>query len=454
VRDLWHGDADPRAKLAQAKEERDNGRLADAEATCRRALELAPGDPEVHRVLGTILYLQERNGEAIASYEESIKLDPRGAKAVHQLAIVLAEEGRLAEAAAADRRALELEPALVGAHSHLAQLKRFEPGDPDLAALETAVADAPDRDAVLLHFALGKAYEDAGDHDRAFEHLLRANTLKRATLDYDVEDAVASFAHTAQVFSHATLAGLAGVGHSSDLPVVVVGMPRSGTTLVEQILSSHPEIAAVGERADLQELAMLMPVLNDGVPFPDAVLSASADDFRRLGAGYVERLRMREPGSRRIVDKAPLNFRYLGFLRLVLPNAHVVHCVRDPLDTCVSCYSLLFSGVDFSYDLRELGRYYRAYEALMEHWRTVLPAGWIHEVRYEDLVVDVESAARALVAHCGLAWDAACLDFHENTRGVRTASFVQVRRPVYRSSVARWRRFERHLGPLRDALDT
>jgi hypothetical protein len=242
-----------------------------------------------------------------------------------------------------------------------------------------------------------------------------------------------------------------GVGGPSRAPVFIIGMPRSGTTLVEQILASHPQVFGAGEIADFEKAAAgLGGVVAEALHSPEAVSLISADQFRRLGASYVERLAAVAPaGAARITNKTPGNFVLAGLIHLALPNARLIHISREPADTCLSCFSSLFVGnLPYAYDLGELGRYYRAYEALMAHWREALPRGVMLDVRYEELVADLEGQARRIVGHCGLEWDARCLDFHQNRRQVRTASAAQVREPIYKSSVGRWRRYEPFLGPL------
>jgi hypothetical protein len=239
-----------------------------------------------------------------------------------------------------------------------------------------------------------------------------------------------------------------GLGDPSSVPVFIVGMPRSGTTLIEQILASHPRVFGAGE---LMNLTRTVATLSRRAPFLGAILAMGAPELRELGAHYVTEVRQLAPEADRIIDKMPANFRLVGLIHLALPNARIIHARRDPLDTCFSCFSQLFSGDQpFSYDLAELGRYYSAYEMLMQHWRRVLPRGVMLEVNYEDVIGDLEGEARRIVSHCGLEWDDACLSFHQTERPVR--STFQVRQPIYRNSVGRWRLYERHLGPLIGAL--
>jgi hypothetical protein len=255
---------------------------------------------------------------------------------------------------------------------------------------------------------------------------MRGNRLKRSRIDYDERG-------TVEMFRHSAGGSFGAESDPSVVPIFVVGMPRSGTSLIEQILASHAQIQGAGE---LQDLA-----------------ACESEGMDGLAQGYLSRLPALAGGKIRIVDKQPDNFLRIGLIRTILPNARIIHCVRNPIDTCVSCYSKLFSaGQHFSYDLAELGRYYRRYSDLMAHWRSVLPADAMLDVAYEDVVDDLEGQARRLIDYCGLEWDDRCLSFHKTRRIVKTASAVQVRKPLFRTSLERWRRYEAHLGPLLHAL--
>jgi hypothetical protein len=305
-------------------------------------------------------------------------------------------------------------------------------------------------DRVHLHFALAKAYEDLGRFDDAFAQLLAGNGLKRRLIAYDEAATLAQLDGVRDVFTPELIAARAGGGEPSRLPVFIVGMPRSGTTLVEQILASHPGVFGAGELRLFDQASGAVRDRLPGTPaFSDLVRRMEHEDFRALGRFYLAALERHAPDAARITDKMPSNFIFVGLIHLALPDAVIIHTERDPVDTCVSCFSKQFTEAQaHTYDLAELGRYYGRYRAVMAHWDRVLPPGRILDVRYEDVVDDVESAARRIVAHCGLAWDARCLDFHRTERSVQTASAAQVRKPIYRDSIARWRRYERFLGPL------
>jgi hypothetical protein len=318
----------------------------------------------------------------------------------------------------------------------------------EAALAQAEVRQAGTEDRLNLQFALGKAWMEAGDAARAFTHFERANGLQRSLLQFDIDRHLAVMDAMAASFDADTMGRLAGAGHPSDRPIFIIGMPRSGTTLVEQVLASHPLVHGAGELPLMGQLADRLPAPGDGL-----VEALSPDALARLGAEYDSRLEALAPGAARVTDKLPGNFLFAGLIRLVLPDAWIIHCVRDPLDTCLSCYETRFTkGHHFAYDLRELGLHHRGYQRLMDHWRGVLPKGRFIEVRYEDVVADLKGQAQRLVAFCGLDWDEACLEFHQTPRQIWTASWNQARRPLYRSSVHRARAHADRLGPLIEAL--
>lgn len=263
-----------------------------------------------------------------------------------------------------------------------------------------------------------------------------------------------SFERTRAVYTAEVMDDRQHLGDPATVPLFVLGMPRSGSTLVEQILASHPKVFGAGELTDFQDAAAGFGDTGSvPVSAPEAVASFTGDRLRQLGASYVDRVRALAPAAERIVDKMPANFRLAGLIHLALPNARIIHTVRDPVDTCLSCFPKLFAGDQpYCYDLGELGRYYRAYEALMAHWRHVLPQGVMLDVQYEAVVDDIEREARRIIAHCGLEWDDACLSFYKTRRVIRTASAAQARQPIYNTSVGRWHPYSSMIGPLLEAL--
>jgi len=424
------------------------GRMDEAVAQYERALSLRPDYTDACNNLGIALAAQGNSGGAMAQYRRAIAIDSRHAEAHNNLGNILREEGKFGDALAHYGRVIAIGPDQVEAHYHRAEVKTFRQGDAELSALETLArrADLPISKAPFLHFALAKALEDIGDHARAFEHMRKGNSSKRSQIDYDEPRVVDMFRRISHAFNGGLFDRFPGAGDSSSVPIFVVGMPRSGSTLIEQILASHPQIHAAGELRDLEQAI-------GTIQFPESIPSLDALTLRRIGQAYLARLPSLAEGQVRIVDKLPGNFLRIGLIRLILPNARIIHTVRHPADTCVSCYSKLFtSGQHFSYEMGELGRYYRCYRELMTHWRSMLPPGSMLDVAYEDVVGDLEGQARRLIAYCGLPWDDRCVNFHKTNRAVKTASAVQVRQPLFRSSLQRWRKYEADIGPLLEAL--
>ena len=313
----------------------------------------------------------------------------------------------------------------------------------------------PEYERIDLQFALGKAYEDLKQHERSFRHLLAGNKLKRAQIHYDEAEAMGYTQRIRAIFDAALCRAKAGGGEPAPTPVFIVGMPRSGTTLIEQIIASHPKAVGAGELFDFDNIVQSLTGLNGGaLSFPEVVATMSGEQLRQVGARYLAAVRALAPTAERVADKMPWKLHFPGLIHLALPNARIIHARRDPVDTCLSCFSILFEGAGnpFTYDLGELSRFYRAYDFLMAHWRAVLPPGLMLEVRYEEVVGELEKQARSIIAHCGLEWDDSCLAFHATRRPVRTSSVAQVRKPIYHSSVGRWRPYRDQLRPLFEEL--
>ncbi len=418
-------------------------------AACDEAIRLNPDFAEAHGNRGNALQLLGRIHEAAAAYGRAIEVKPNFAEAHNNLGNALQELGRIDEAAAAYQRALDLKPNFAEAYRQLGAVRVFQAKDPHVDRM-TALLDDPavtDDDAIQLLFALAKAHEDGGAYDRAFDCLVRGNRLKRETVAFDIAGFENGAEGIVDTFTAPLFERLAGAGAESETPIFIVGMPRSGTTLVEQILGSHPGVYGAGKLRSLDAPVSTI----EG--YPASVAAADEEPWRGLGEAYGKGIRVHAPTAPRITDKMPMNFRHIGLIHLMLPKATIINVTRDGRDTCLSCFKTLFShGVEFSYDLTELGRVFQTYEGLMAHWRAVLP-GRVLDIAYEDVVADLEGAARRLVDHCGLAWDAQCLDFHNTERPVRTASAAQVRRPINRDSMDRWRHYEAHLGPLLATLE-
>lgn len=425
------------------------GDLKTAGSLFQRVVRSDPGNFSAWANYGTILMYLERTADAAAALSRAHALEPNSVDVTVNLAALANQTGDGERAEALYRHALALAPEDTEIWYNFAQAKRFKADDPDIAAIERIHRSAAGDGARLVYaaFALGKAYEDTGRYDDAFRCYEEANRLKWRTVKFDVAAERRFADRLIEIFSQRFFAERMGGGSASDVPVFILGMPRSGTTLVEQIVSSHDDVFGAGEIRDLR------PLIGATFPhFPDGVGDFRQSGWAELGDTYAKRLRKRAPKARRITNKNLWNFYLCGVIALAMPNARIIHCKRSAMDTCLSCFSLHFAdGFEFSYDQEMLGAYYGVYRRIMEHWQRVLP-GRILDIEYERLVGDPENHARRLIEFCGLEWQDQCLEFHRSKRQVSTASAAQVREPVHNRSVARWKRFEKHLGPLREAL--
>lgn len=446
----------PAALTARAKALRQIAHIEEALAIARHAVALAPRSAEAHYALALVLQDLGMTEEAQRAYEQAAELPGTVAEAaLVGRATLLTEAGRRDEALLAFEQALARFPASAQALAARAELRTFGAGDPDIAALESCIAQGEQRslvDRIAAHFALGKAYLDIDDPERAFGHLDAGNRQKRASFDYDSGETGRWMERIGTAFTRERYGRLAGLGEPSTLPIFVVGMPRSGTTLIEQILSSHPQVTGAGE------LSALRLAIDELGSFPDCIVALDDQPdaqarLRQCAQAYLARVAPLAGGRAHVVDKMPGNFLYAGAIPLIVPGARIIHVRRDPVDTCLSCYTKLFAGQQpFAYDQTELGDFYRQYERLMAHWRALLPSDVFIETHYEAVVDDLEGEARRLIGLLGLPWDDACLDFHRNRRVVRTASVNQVRQPIYSTSKGRARAYARYLGPLLEAL--
>ncbi|RWD67781.1 MAG: tetratricopeptide repeat protein [Mesorhizobium sp.] len=407
--------------------------------------------------IGLAETLQEagRLDEAIALFRESLSIRPKDAELLYGLGVAMMEKGKLTEAADLARQAVAIAPAMAKAWLLLTQVKRQTERDPELASMEAEHAKAP-QDSLArmqLSFGLGKANDDLKDYGRAFDYFAEGNAIRRKGIDYDPVRTRDEFEAMKAVFDTAFFEKHRPSDISDDTPIFVVGMPRSGTTLVEQIIASHPQVFGAGELSILKTaVGKQFPMSMPG-GFPWAIADMPDKAFAEAGQAYLDMLHARYPGSRHVTDKMPGNFLLVGFLHMMLPKAKIVHCARDAAATCLSIFKVHFRGDShrYGYDLGELADFHNLYADIMAHWHKVLP-GVVHDVRYEDFVADQEGQTRALMAHLGLPWDDKVLSFHETDRPVRTASAAQVRQPMYQGSVDLWKRYGDRLKPLLDKL--
>ena len=467
------------------------GRYEDAETLLTRCVELAPGFTAARHNLATVLYRQNKSQPALEHLETLLAEDPRHAgyanlkaaalvrvgeydQAIGLYERVLAEHphqpkgwmsyghvlktvGRNTDSVAAYRRAVELAPALGEAWWSLANLKTYRFSDADLAAMQgqLALADLPDEDRFHLHYALGKAFEDAGGYAQSFDHYARGAAQRRTTIEYDPAETSAHVARSKALFTAEFLGARAGQGSPAPDPIFIVGLPRSGSTLIEQILASHSQVEGTMELPDVIALAKRLGGKGRGAAsaYPEALADLSPEDLAALGQEFLDRTRVQRKTDRPFfIDKMPNNFAHLGLIHLMLPKARIIDARRHPMGCCFSGFKQHFArGQTFSYGLEDIGRYYADYVDLMAHFDAALP-GRVHRVIYEQMVEDPETQIRALLDYCGLPFEPACLTFHENDRAVRTASSEQVRQPIFKDGVDQWRHYESWLDPLKAAL--
>ena len=431
------------------------GQADEGVKAARRAVALSPKDPRSQLRLAEALNGADDVAAAREAYKTAMALSSGNPQVGLAYGQFLFERGYLEETAELMRSLLSAYPNLAMAHMLLSRAIRFESFNDEMARMEELVAlkQIDEASRISLHFGLAKAYEDIKAFDKAFAHARDGNTLARKAKTYAAADTSAEFDTYRSAFTPAVISRHGDAGHDDGRPIFVLGMPRSGTSLVEQVLAAHPDVHGAGE------VKLLYAAIRDAqhkLGVADAVglvEKASPGDWKALGEAYIGALRQFAPKARRIVNKMPDNFRFIGHIRMALPKAKVIYCRRSAPDNCVSIFNLNFGpgGPAYSNDLGELGDYYCQHESLMRHWQETLP-GFVHEIRYEDMVADQEGESRRLLAFCGLDWDESVLDFFRSDRRVRTATAAQVRQPIYKSSVGRYRNYGDAIRPLLDAL--
>jgi len=417
-----------------------------AEVFYQRALTIEPTDFHSHSGRGMALRRLGRLEEALACYAQAIRLQPGNPSLHLNQGNLLSDMGRIDDASESYRQSIRLRPNHARTYQLLAGVRKHKTYDADLKAME-ALYKQPRlaaEDRMHLAFGLGKAFEDLAQYDKAFEFFAQGNMHKRSAIPYSIDEDVKLFERLKATFDADFFKEHRDAGSADKCPIFILGLPRSGTSLVEQILASHPDVHGAGELADLE-------IVCRGAmeTFPDRISQLNPGTWKDLADNYLQRLRSHSTSAAHVTDKMPQNFLYIGMIASMLPNAKIIHCRRDPLDTCLSLFKSLFvsTGHQWSYDIEDLGCYYRLYLELMEHWDRVLP-GRIYDLHYESLVANPEQQIRQLLDFCKIPFDPACLTFHESKRAVQTLSFAQVRKPIYSSSVQLWKRYEKHLQPL------
>lgn len=468
------------------------GRFGDAENLLRRCLELSPSFSPARHNLAIILNKQNKASEALTEVDRLLAQDagnpgfrnlkaailtrlgeynqaidlyggvlkeyPRQAKAWMSYGHALKTANRLGESVDAYRKSIELAPNLGEAYWSLANLKTFRFSAEDVGAMRAQLArtETGHEDRYHFHFAIGKALEDTAEYPGSFEHYAEGNKLRRASVAYDAAQTSAHVRRSRALFTREFFAERAGRGCDSADPIFIVGLPRSGSTLVEQILSSHPQVEGTQELPDIISIARTLggrKTRDQESKYPEILATLSAGELCALGEQYLAQTRVqRKTDAPFFIDKMPNNWGHVGLIHLVLPKAKIIDARRHPVGCCFSGFKQHFArGQHYTYSLEEIGRYYRDYVELMAHFDAVMP-GRVHRVIYERMVEDTETEVRRLLEYCGLPFDAACLRFHENERAVRTASSEQVRQPIYKDGVDHWRHYEPWLDPLKSAL--
>jgi len=434
---------------------KEQNRFEEAIECFNRVIELEPDNPQAHLQLAGALAPAALTYRAIQSYEKALALQPRFPGATLGLGHVLKTVGRQEEAIASYRKCIRLRPDNGESYWSLANLKTYRLSDDDIAAMQKALGrELTDQSRVNFLYALAKAQEDRGDFDKAWHYYAEGNATQRMLEKYDPVQTEVLHDAVIDVFDAALLQDKSGFGNPDPSPIFIIGLPRSGSTLVEQILASHSQVEGTSE---LPYVGRVATSLNrnrpDGINYPEAVRELDGEHFQALGQDYLGLAQMhRTEGKARFIDKMPNNFPATGFLHLILPNAKIVDVRRHPLDACLSCYRQLFAkGQTFTYDLVDIGEYFLEYERIMDHWHAVLP-GKVLTLQYEEIVNNFEHEVRRLLQHCELPFEEGCLRFYETDRPIRTASSEQVRQPVYKKSIAFWRNYEDKLDELKEVL--
>ena len=428
-------------------------RLDEAITCFHKSLVIQPDHIIALNNLGLCLQDKRQLGDAVKTFRKAIEINPGFHEAHNNLGNVMEEQGHMEEAHASFRRAIKIKPDFVEAYRHLITSQKNTEYSQEMKAMENLLErpNLPETEKMHLSFGLAKAYEDLKDYEKSFDFVLEGNRLKRLSYDYATQLNETYFSHLKETFDTAFFDLRKEWGCQDETPIFIVGMPRSGTSLVEQILASHPLVVGAGELMDLSTVCHRHEKVKSRV-FPGSVLDQDMEEFSSMGADYVEKLRIHSSSARYVTDKLPGNFPLIGMIKAILPTARVIHCRCDPVDTCLSIFKNYFLGEHpYAYEMTELGAYHKLYRDLMAHWHGVLP-GFVHDVDYEKLVTDPENQIRSLLDACGLPFDEACLSFYKTERPVRTVSVVQVRQPMYKDSVQAWKRYETQLQPLIAAL--
>lgn len=418
-----------------------------------RACELKPSDASIRKSLTTTLTMLNRYDEALAHAKKAVKLNASDPNAHYVLCQTLAQVGEIEAAVKQLEQTIRRNKSFGGAYDLLARIRRFSKDDELFIRQTEKVLERgmPPQERFGLHYALGKMHDDCGNYDEAFAHYQQANVQQRKL--YEIRKDETLFKHMKRVFTASWLRSASTDGNPSAQPVFIVGMPRSGTTLMERIISSHPRAAGAGELPEMRRLAASIFSERKGRRVvAGAQEELNSENIATYAEGYLNILRQGRRDAHRIVDKMPGNFLVVGLIKTLFPNATVINAIRHPLDSCLSCYFQNFINLRWANDFDMIGRIYALYRQSMDYWKAVLPAGSIIDIHYEQLVDEPETHGRRMIEACGLEWDPTVLEFSRNKDVVRTASIAQAREPIYKSSRMRWTAYSQHIAPLAGVL--
>ena len=429
--------------------------LKNAQHYYERAIEINPKFTHPISNLGNVKKELNNYEEAIKCYKLAISIDNKLYIVLHNLGMAYQALGKFEESKKYFESVLKINSKFTRADRSLSMSLKYDINNPHLKIMENKIKDQSlnNFQKIELYFGLGKAYEDIKNYKKSFENYKLGNKIKRDTIKYQINDDVKLFKNIKNSFSNINFQNLENVGNKSNKMIFILGMPRSGTTLVEQIIANHKNVYGAGELRDLTQIIKENFLVNDKIKFPEKFNIKDQNFFSNMGTKYLENLDRYNTNKNYITDKAPLNFKWIGLIKLILPKSKIIHCTRDPKDICLSLFKNIFEGqLNFSYNLEEVGEYHKLYQNLMEFWKQLLP-DFIYDISYEKLVENQEFESRKLLDFCNLDWDKNCLTFYKNKRGIITASFAQARKPIYKNSVKSWQKYENELLPLFKILE-
>jgi len=431
------------------------GDLKNAQSYYERAIEINPKFTHSMSNLGNIKKELNNFEEAIKYYKLALSINDGLHIIHHNLGMVYQAIGKFEESKKHFESALKINPKFTRSDRSLGMSLKYDINNPHLKSMKSKIKD-PSLDnfqKIELYFGLGKAYEDIKNYKKSFENYKLGNKIKRDTIKYQINDDVKLFKNIKNSFLNIDFQNLENVGNKSNKMIFILGMPRSGTTMVEQIIANHKNVYGAGELRDLTQIIKENFLVNDKIKFPEKLNIKDQNFFNNMGTKYLENLDRYDTNKNYITDKAPLNFKWIGLIKLILPKSKIIHCTRDPKDICLSLFKNFFEGeLNFSYNLEEAGKYYKLYKDLMKFWKQLFP-DFIYDISYEKLVENQEPESRKLLDFCNLDWDKNCLTFYKNKRGIVTASFAQARKPIYKNSVKSWQKYESELLPLFNTLE-